>query len=50
MPDNLENTNGEEMSMAPAEGDWLDQFAGLLILALFSTWGSVLNEHENPDK
>ena len=50
MPDNLENTNGEEMSTVTAEGDWFNQFAGLLILALFSTWGSVPDEHENPDK
>lgn len=50
MPDKPDNTNGEEIMLATAEGDWLNQIAALLILALFTSWGSVPPEHEDPDK
>lgn len=50
MPDKLENTNGEEIILATAEGDWFNQIAALLILALFTDWGSVPDAHEVPDK
>lgn len=50
MPDKYENTNGEEMTLATAEGDWTNSIATLLILTLLTSWGSVPTGHEDPDK
>lgn len=49
MPDKIQNTNGEELMLATAEGDWFNNIALLLILAL-TGWTFSPDSNEDAPK